>query len=302
MSHVFVQARRALVALAVAVVPALAAAQSSAEWEPLLDAELSEWRSYLSFRHQPGYDGGPPVGPDGRALEPVGYDTDPDDVFTIVMEDGEPVLRVSGEVYGAVFTRREFADYHLRLKVRWGRAVWPPREELLRDSGVLYHSTGEAGVDWWRSWMLSQEFQIMEGHTGDYWSIANSAADIRAFPPEGEIDPIASVRQPFRPFGTGSPLGGFCLRSVDHESPVGEWTTLELVTVGDRAVHVVNGHVVMVLDGLRSVEADGTERPMTRGRIQLQSEAAEVFFKDIEIRPLDRMPEAYTAVFDAPAE
>lgn len=288
--------------LALAALAALPSAAQDAGWTPLLDAELSEWRTYLSFRHRPGYDGTAPVGPDGQPLAPVGYDTDPDGVFSVVMEDGAPVLRVSGEVYGAAFTRRAFADYHLRLKVRWGQAVWPPRAELLRDSGVLYHSTGEAGVDWWRSWMLAQEFQIMEGHTGDYWHIANAAADVRAFPPEGDLDPVASVRQPFRPFGTGSPLGGFCLRSADHESPAGEWTLLELVAVGDRAVHVVNGHVVMVLDRLRAVGEDGAARPMTGGQIQLQSEAAEVFFKDVEIRPLDRMPPAYAAYYDAPAD
>ena len=289
-------------ALAVLLGASVPVAAQDTGWTSLLDAELSAWRTYLSFRHQPGYDGQAPTGPDGEPLAPIGYDTDPDGVFSVVMEGSEPVLRVSGEVYGAVFTRRAFADYHLRLKVRWGEAVWPPRETLLRDSGVLYHSTGEAGVDWWRSWMLAQEFQIMEGHTGDYWNIANAAADIRAFPPEGDINPIASVRQPFRPFGAGSPLGGFCLRSADHESPAGEWTLLELVTVGDRAVHLVNGHVVMVLDALREVGGDGAERPMTGGRIQLQSEAAEVFFKDIEIRPIDRLPPEYAAYFDAPTD
>ena len=268
-------------------------------WTPLLDADLTEWRTYLSFRHVPGYDGSPPLDADGRPVEPVGYDADPDGVFTVVEEDGAPVLRVSGEVYGALITRREFADYHLRLKVRWGERVWPPRTRLLRDSGVLYHSVGEPGVDWWRSWMLSQELQVMEGHMGDYWSIASSAADIRAFPPEGDLDPVASVRQPFRPFGAGAPNGGFCLRSADHESPPGAWTTLELVTVGDRSVHVVNGHVVMVLANSRAV-VDGAERPLTRGRIQLQSEAAEVFYKDVEIRPLDRMPDAYAGLFDRP--
>ena len=278
---------------------ALPAAETSTEavWTPLLDADLSEWRSYLSFRHQPGYDGQPPTGPDGRPLIPVGYDTDPDGVFRVVEEGGELVLRVSGEVYGSLFTRREFEDYHLRLKVRWGERVWPPRTDLLRDSGVLYHSVGEHGVDWWRSWALSQEFQIMEGHMGDYWNIAEAAIDVRAFPPEGDIDPVASVRQPFRPFGAGSPLGGFCLRSEDHESPHGEWTTLELIAVGDRSVHVVNGHPIMVLANSRAV-IEGVERPLTRGRLQLQSEAAEVYFKDIEVRPLDRMPPAYAALFD----
>lgn len=41
-----------------------------------------------------------------------------------------------------------------------------------------------------RSWMLSQEFQIMEGHTGDFWSQATSAMDIKANKPAFNLDPM----------------------------------------------------------------------------------------------------------------
>jgi len=41
--------------------------------------------------------------------------------------------------------------------------------------------------------------------------------------------------------------------------------------------NIVNGHVVMILRNSRYVE-DGKIIPMTRGKIQLQSEAAEVFY------------------------
>ena len=44
----------------------------------------------------------------------------------------------------------------------------------------------------------------MEGHMGDYWNIATSAADIRAFPSEGVMSSVANVNQPFLPFGTGT--------------------------------------------------------------------------------------------------
>jgi hypothetical protein len=45
----------------------------------------------------------------------------------------------------------------------------------------------------------------------------------------------------------------------------------------------------MVLTGLRH-HVDGREVPLTRGRIQFQSEAAEAFFRDIAIRPIDAIP------------
>ncbi|NJO00915.1 MAG: hypothetical protein HC880_03790 [Bacteroidia bacterium] len=60
---------------------------------------------------------------------------------------------------------------------------------------------GASGVDYWRSWMLSQECQIMEGHMGDYWSIANSAIDVRAWIPEDILNPVANHRQALLPIG-----------------------------------------------------------------------------------------------------
>ncbi|MEO6674094.1 MAG: family 16 glycoside hydrolase [Ginsengibacter sp.] len=96
-------------------------------------------------------------------------------------ENGGPVLRISGEIYGCIFTKEEYENYHLRLKVKWGEKKWTPRKAKLKDSGICYFSQGECGKDYWRAWMLSQEFQIMQGHMGDYWNIANSAIDVRAF-------------------------------------------------------------------------------------------------------------------------
>lgn len=137
----------------------------------------------------------------------------------------------------------------------------------------------------------------MEGHMGDYWCQATSAADIRAFLPEGGImNPVASERQPFIPIGAGSKFGGFCLRSVDRESAHGEWTQIDLYCVGDQSVHVVNGQVVMALRGSRYTK-DGRTLPLTKGRLQLQSEAAEVFYKDIAIAPVSEMPAEYAALF-----
>jgi hypothetical protein len=291
--------------LAVAILLAAAAfsprattsAQTAGEWTPLLDKAMSQWETYLSFRHRQGYDGKPPVNDKGEAIRPIGYSKDVDKVFTVAEENGEPVLRVSGEVYGCVFTKQEFENYHLKLKVKWGEKKWEPRTKLLKDSGILYHSIGESGVDYWRSWMLSQEFQIMEGHMGDYWPQANSAIDIRAFLPEGTMNPVASEKQPFLAFGAGSPYGGFCMRSADYESPKGEWTELELICFEDKSLHVVNGKVVMVLRNSRYGSGDKAT-PLTKGKIQLQSEAAEVFFKGVLIRKIGRMPAEYAAYFD----
>lgn len=270
--------------------------QEKEEWTTLLDKDLSQWRTYLSYRHTTEYDGSLPTDKAGNPIKPIGYDKNVDDMFTVIEEDGELVLKIRGEIYGCIFTKKEFENYHLKLKVKWGDKKYVPRMSKLKDSGILYHSIGESGVDYWRSWMLSQEFQIMEGHMGDFWNIANSAIDIRSYPSEGVMSSIASSNQPFLPFGSGTNGDSYCMRSENHESPGGEWTTLELICFGDKSLHIVNGHVVMILQNSR-YDDNGNQIPLTKGKIQLQSEAAEVYFKDIQIRNIQAMPENYKKLF-----
>ncbi|MFY9154087.1 MAG: DUF1080 domain-containing protein [Prolixibacteraceae bacterium] len=271
--------------------------ETSDGWTSLLDKNLSKWEIYQSYSFKNSFDGKQPTDENGKLIEPVGYNKNDKNVFTVDEINGEPVLHISGEIYGCVFTKQEFENYHLTLKVKWGEKKWEPRMEKLKDSGLLYHSVGECGVDYWRSWMLSQEFQIMEGHMGDYWGIANSAIDVRAFLPEGAMNTVASEKRSFLPIGPGTGHDGFCLRSADFESPADEWTTIELICFGDKSLHIINGHVVMVLKNSRFV-TDGKTTPLTKGKIQLQSEAGEVYFKDIRIKPIRQIPEVFTHYFN----
>lgn len=269
-------------------------------WQPLLDAELSQWRTYLGFPNNQTNVTGLKQAKDGEYLEPVGYDRDEWGVFSVNTDAGEPVLHISGEIYGGIFTRKEFGDYHLRLQVKWGDKKWPPREELPLDSGILYHGTGEHGVDYWRSWPLSQEFQIVEqgveGLTGDWWKIAHSQIDIRCAA-EGEEKPHRyNVNAPLKTFGDeGGPIT--CRASHNNEKPSGQWNTLELITYKDKSLHIVNGEVVMALSH-SSYPSDSGIKPLTKGQIVLQSEAGEVYFRRIEWQPVSAIPEAYRSYFD----
>ncbi len=268
---------------------------SKDDWKTLLDKDMSQWETYLSYRHKDGYNGKLPIDESGAAIEPIGYNKDGTKVFSMIEESGEPVLRISGEVYGCAYTKLEYENYHLKLKVKWGDKKTEPRINKLKDSGIVYHSIGEAGVDYWRAWMLGQEFQIMEGHIGDYWNIAKASIDIRAYLPEGKMNSVANAKQPFLPFGTGAPEG-FCLRSENFESPEGEWTTVELICFQDKSLHIVNGHVVMVLKNSHYVD-NGKNVSLTKGKIQLQSEAAEVFYKDIQVKSIGSLPKEYAKLF-----
>lgn len=269
-------------------------------WQSLLDSDLSHWRVYQSYQHTNDFRGRAPVDENGEKIPPIGYDKNLYDLFTVSEEAGEPVLRVSGETYGCVISNQSYRNYHLRLQVKFGQKRWEPRLEKALDSGLLYHSVGDAGVDYWLSWMRSFEFQVMqsgttEGNSGDFWSIAGTKADIKISQPDPEKRTYY-----YDPEGEWLTVGSrgvtnFC-GTEDHNSPDGEWTTLELICYEGQSVHIVNGEVVMALKNLRYTDK-GEDKPLVEGRLQLQSEAGEVFYKGIEIRPLEQMPEKYVPYF-----
>jgi len=204
------------------------------------------------------------------------------------------VLRISGEIYGCLQTRESFSNYHLRLETRWGEKKWVPRLNEPKDSGILYHSRGDFGVDYWKSWALSQEFQVIEHGIGEYWTQATSAFDIRADPKKpGEEAPRWNPKAPWMRFMAPN---NHALAGTDEDKP-GEWNTIELVCYEDDCVHVANGKVVMALANARFKQGDAFV-PMTGGRLQIQSEAAEVFYRDLEIQPITAMPEEYAKFFD----
>jgi hypothetical protein len=231
----------------------------------------------------------------GKYTEPIGSGRDPLKVFTVVNDvDGRPAIRISGEVFGELRTKASYQDYHLKLQFRWGEKKWPPRDrvETPRDSGLLYHVHAEPGVGG-RTWARSIELQIQEHDVGDLYAIGSAIA-VRARPRAGaqpamyEYDPTAEWT--FFSQSQGAP--GRCIKQPDNENPTGQWNTVELVCFREDAIHIVNGKVVMRLHGPIRIDSD-VPTPVTSGPIILQSEGAEVFYRNIEIRPITGIPQEF---------
>jgi hypothetical protein len=267
--------------------------QPKDEWINLLDKKLSQWDIYQSFRHKLGYKGEAPKDEKGNLIKPIGYNINQDHVFSVIEEEGKPVLHINGDIYGCLFTKQNFGNYDLKLKVKWGDKKYVPRVNEPKDSGVLYHSQGECGVEYWRTWMLSQEFQVTEAGMGDYWSQSSSREDVKAVKKGNNY--FFDNKGTLTAFGSGTGNGGFCHAGVDAENKNG-WNDLELITYGDKSIRIVNGKVVMALSNSRYV-VNGVEKPLVSGKIQLQSEAAEVFYKDIKIKSISAMPAEYKEYF-----
>ena len=252
----------------------------SDHWIPLFNAvNLAGWDTYI----------GPDLNDSGKFIspEPIGLNLDPRQVFTIVKLDGENVIRISGENWGAISTKQEYANYHLQLQFKWGSLTWGQKKNKKKDSGLLYHSVGKYGADY-GAWMRSQEFQIEETNCGDYWGVAGGMADIPALqrsPAEYVYNPDGTLTT----FKANSKQGRYCIKQGDAEFPTGQWNTIDLYCQGDTSIHVVNGHVMMILFNQKQLEGEQV-LALTKGKIQIQSEGAEVYYRQVRWQPIDKLP------------
>ena len=210
---------------------------------------------------------------------------DPAGVF--VVEAG--CLRISGAEYGGITTRDSFANYHLVAEWRWGGPTHYPRRWLARNSGILFHCDGSEG-DGLGAWMNGYEGQLIEGGSGDLILVpgkARPAPTLRA-----EVRTGADGQPYYRPGGEAVTRArgrlnwwgrdprwrdALWFRGPDDlERPVGEWNRTDLVCDGDRVSVFLNGRLANAANHLSR----------SRGRIQFQSEGAEIWFRKIEIHRL----------------
>jgi Domain of Unknown Function (DUF1080) len=259
----------------------------TSEWKPMLDEKLSQWEIFMGVPHPTVT--GLPEGTHqekGNKGTPMGLNNDPKKVFSVRMVEGEPVLYITGEIYGCVSSLASYSNYHFRTQFRWLEKKWQPRLNSPLDSGILYHCTGPHGT-FWNVWKTCIEYQVCENEFGKLYALAGTGAKV--------VDEFKNVFQKNQP----PSLPDY------KEKPTGEWNDLEYYVIGDRAVHLLNGVVVNVLRDMKlkgeKIGDKQTWTTLTAGQIQLQSEAAECEYRRVEIRGITEFPEAYRKYFAAEA-
>ena len=222
------------------------------------------------------------IGANEKGDKPIGLNSDPLKIFSVTEKDGIMTLRISGEINASITTQKSYENYHVRMVFKWGDKIY---RQL--NSGLLYHSYGPfgAGLD---VWMSSHEFQLCTGKMGDSYCMGTSYFEIPAVRrPDGNAFTYSSSGDKV-PFGDGR-IAKNCSKGEDFEKPVGGWNTIDLYCFGRTSVHVVNGRVNMVNFNSGKIE-NGRLLPLTKGKIQIQSEGGELFIKSLEIEKIKGIP------------
>jgi hypothetical protein len=172
-----------------------------------------------------------------------------DPTKVFTVQDG--ILICEGTPFGYLITDNEYENYVLQVQWRWGQKV----HGKSRNSGVFVHVVGPDKI-----WPKSVEAQLMAEHAGDFWLVDNFKLKID----DKRQDPRVARHY---------------YRMQDRvEKPVGEWNQYEITCKGDSIRRVINGELVN----------EGSEAELSKGRILLQSEGAEIHFKDVVLKQLPK--------------
>jgi len=209
----------------------------------------------------------------------------PASTFSSTEMDGQKVIHVSGDIFASLATKAEYGNYHLRLEFKWGEKFYGKR-----NSGLLYHSFGPFGVAL-NTWMAAIEHQLQHDNLGDTYLMANTACETKALKVADSRNYNYSSEGQSTAFSEKD-NGRSIKKAKDAEKPLGEWNTVDLYCFGQTSVHVVNGQVVMINTNCSKME-NGLKIPLTKGKIQIQSEGGEFFISKLEIEKIKEIPNEF---------
>ena len=179
-----------------------------------------------------------------------GKNKDPQKVFQF---EGK-VIHVSGQDFAYIVTEKKYGDFRLTLEFKWGEKKYPPRENAKRDAGILYHVNFYSGD---KIWPRSLEYQIQEGDCGDFW-MTDSTTIIHN-------DTLTARKNAFN-----------VVKTKDAEKPTGQWNEVTVIVKDGNITHLLNGEVVNT----------GRMGNTKEGNILLQSEGAEIYYRNILVQEL----------------
>jgi acetyl esterase/lipase/sugar lactone lactonase YvrE len=178
---------------------------------------------------------------------------------TDVFSASEGVIHVAGMPFGYLRTEKAYKDYKLHLEWRYVDA--PPAPGKKRNSGVLLHITGQDKV-----WPNFTEAQLKANNAGFF-----------VFSGDSTCTEIQQATQRRKAKGNNKPVRVIRRQPDVEENPIGQWNSYDIVCSGDTVTLTVNGKQASKATGCVPAA----------GKIGLQSEGAQLEFRNIYLEPVE---------------
>ncbi len=230
---------------------------------------------YKSLFNERNYDGWIPIIRNGNPKEAKKVFHIRDKLIHVYANhaDGYQLNEKKNDTHGVLFTADSYSRYSFKLEYKWGEKKTNNFSAWQYDAGLFYHVT-EAKI-----WPRGLEYQIRynhlenRNHTGDLWNLSG-----------GPVTVYSNGKNIFKPWtqgGTVTPLARgefFALQNVQFNALNNKWNTVEIIVMDSRyAIHKLNGKIVNIL----------TDLPHSSGKIGLQAETAEIYYRNIRIKQFE---------------
>ena len=183
--------------------------------------------------------------------------------------DGFELDTGNSYTHGMMWLEGTYSRFVFRFEYKWGEKRLNNFGMFQYDAGCYYHVYND------KIWPFGIEYQVRynhltgENHTGDFWASSTSfqwyADNDGKFRIPGEGGRLQSRKK-----GEHRAKPGVSFNALNDE-----WNICEVIVMSDHyAIHKLNGEIVNLATGLSVKE----------GKIGLQSETAEIFYRKIEIK------------------
>ena len=242
----------------------------------LLPAQASEWVSLFNGKDLQGWT--PKV-----AKHPLGKN--PFDTFRV--EDG--ILKCEYDKYskfdgqfGHLFTNFSYSHYLFRLEYKFVGKMMPDAPHYVNlNSGIMVHSQPPQSMTLTQGFPVSLEFQFL-------------ADEGKGKRPTGNVcTPGTHLEK------DGKLVTQHIVKSTAPTLPADQWVKIEIEVRGnEEIIHRVNGEEVLryqkpqldpkgAVVSTEALLAAGQALQLSHGHIALQAEGQPIWFRNIEIKPLD---------------
>jgi hypothetical protein len=257
----------------------LASSKTAAQSKPAAASVDDGWVTLFNGRNLDGW---------YTYLPSSGKNEDPKKIFKVeqrMLHILDIPVTADNQEFGYLASNQEYANCRIRVEFKWGVKRFPPRLEAKRDNGLIYFIVGEDKV-----WPTCVECQIQETDMGDIWILGGAVVT----PGRGGGAAAAARGAAAGAGGAGggrgpaTPMsGGRIVKDGDFEDRTG-WNVVEVILQEDRVTHLVNGRIVNSGRDIKQPDPKnpGQLIPLKSGRIALQAEGAEAWYRSVKMKPL----------------